>query len=50
MLRAGVKTATYHRNNTVLTDYASYGFSEVNVKPYRFSDLSKKLHKVVGTA
>ena len=45
--QARVIVSSGYSNNSVMADYASYGFCGVIVKPYRFSDLSKKLHQVI---
>ena len=45
--QARVIVSSGYSNNSVLADYASYGFCDVIVKPYRFSELSKKLQQVL---
>jgi PAS domain S-box-containing protein len=45
--QARVIISSGYSNNSVMTDYASYGFCDVIVKPYRLSDLSKKLQQVI---
>lgn len=43
----GIVSSGYS-NSSVMADYASYGFSEVMAKPYRFSELSRKLRQLLG--
>jgi PAS domain S-box-containing protein len=45
----GIVTSGYS-NNSILTDYESYGFSGVIAKPYRFSALSKQLQQILDRA
>ena len=45
--QARVIVSSGYSNNSVMADYASYGFRGVIVKPYRFSELSKKLQQVI---
>lgn len=45
--QARVIVSSGYSNNSVMADYESYGFSDVIAKPYRFSDLSKKLQQVL---
>ncbi len=42
----GIVTSGYS-NNSILTDFSSYGFSGVIAKPYRFSALSKQLQQIL---
>jgi len=45
--QARVIVSSGYSNNSVMADYESYGFCDVIAKPYRFSDLSKKLRQVL---
>ncbi len=36
-----------YSSNSVMADFSSYGFSGIMAKPYRFSDLRKKLQEVL---
>ncbi len=45
---AKVIVSSGYSNDPIMSDYKSYGFSDVIAKPYKVAELSAKVHKVIA--